>query len=202
MSGLQTGQLHERPSKRDPHTRGKTFFTLSERPELSLSDPSAPNDIFEVFERLPASEQRKFVSLHYPDRPDCNPGVSIYEANCFEMRSGTCICLDASRINHSCAPNAHYSWNDDIKRETVHTVRDIAKNEKVTISYYFELITPAYQMLTTRGTTTSNEKRCMLSGTLPKTKRSRSATASRFAASRNADASSSHMASSGEICIG
>ena len=113
----------------------KPFFTLSRRPELSLSDPWAPNDISEAFERLPVSEQRQFASLHCPDRPDCNPGVSIYEANCFEMGSGTCICLDASRINHSCVPNAHYAWNDGIQRETVHAVRDIAKDEEITISY-------------------------------------------------------------------
>lgn len=113
----------------------KPFFTLSDRPELSVSDPYAPNDISEAFERLPASEQRKYFSLHCPDRPDCSPGVSIYEANCFEMGSGTCICLDASRINHSCIANAHYSWNDSIKRETVHAVKDISKDEEITISY-------------------------------------------------------------------
>lgn len=113
----------------------KPFFTLSNRPELSLSDPYAPNDISEAFHRLPASELIKYLSLHCPDRPGCSFRVSTYEANCFEMGSGTCICLDASRINHSCIPNAHYSWNSGIKRETVHAVKDISKDEEITISY-------------------------------------------------------------------
>ena len=51
------------------------------------------------------------------------------------MGAGTCICLDASRINHCCIPNAHYSWNSSIQRETVHAIKDISKDEEVTISY-------------------------------------------------------------------
>lgn len=113
----------------------KPFFTLSNRPRISESDPYAPNDISKAFDRLPASEQRKFMGLHCPKRPGCSLGVSIYEANCFEMGSGTCICLDASRINHSCVPNAHYSWNSSIQRQTLHAVKDISKDEEITISY-------------------------------------------------------------------
>lgn len=51
------------------------------------------------------------------------------------MGAGTGICQDASRINHSCIPNAHFSWNANIGRETVHAVRDIRKGEEITISY-------------------------------------------------------------------
>ena len=47
----------------------------------------------------------------------------------------TCICLDASRINHSCLPNAHYSWNENIRRETLHAVKNISKDEEITINY-------------------------------------------------------------------
>ena len=113
----------------------KPFFSLVERPVVSLSDPYAPNDITEAFDRLLISEKYQYMSLHCPQRPDCSLIFSIYEANCFEMGSGTCICLDASRINHSCIPNAHYSWNTNIERETVHAVKDIFKGEEITISY-------------------------------------------------------------------
>ncbi|KAF6228968.1 hypothetical protein HO133_007081 [Letharia lupina] len=113
----------------------KPFFSLTERPVVSWSDPYAPNDIFEAFDSLPASEKFKFMGLHCPERPDCSLRFSIYEANCFEMGSGTCICLDAARINHSCIPNAHYSWNSSIERETVHAVKDISKGEEITVSY-------------------------------------------------------------------
>ena len=102
---------------------------------VSLSDRQAPNEISEAFDHLSTSEQRKFLDLHCPERPGWSRGFSIYEANCYEMGPGTCICLDASRINHSCISNAHYAWNSNIERETVHAVKDISKDEEITISY-------------------------------------------------------------------
>lgn len=113
----------------------KPFFSLVERPELSESDGYALDEISEAFGRLSVGDQDKYMSLHCPERPDCNALVSIYEANCYEMGSGACICLDASRINHSCIPNAHFSWNTNIERETLHAVNDIFKGEEITISY-------------------------------------------------------------------
>ena len=113
----------------------KPFFSLTEEAVVSESDPYAPNDVSKAFDRLPASEKLKYLGLHCPERPDCSLILSIYEANCFEMGSGTCICLDASRINHSCMPNAYYSWNSSIERVTLHAVKDIAEGEEITISY-------------------------------------------------------------------
>ena len=113
----------------------KPFFTLATRPEISLTDPKATNDITEAFDRLSSGDERKFSTLHCPERHDCSVVVSIYEANNFDMGAGTGMCLDASRINHSCIPNAHFSWNANIERETVHAVKDIRKGEEITISY-------------------------------------------------------------------
>lgn len=113
----------------------KPFFSLAARPRVSSTDPYAPNDITEAFDRLAANEKSKYTSLHCPERSDCTVVVSIYEANCFEMGAGTCICLDASRINHSCVPNSHFSWNTNIERVTLHAVKDIPKGEEITISY-------------------------------------------------------------------
>ena len=36
---------------------------------------------------------------------------------------------DASRINHDCENNSHNSWNERIKRYTVHSLRDIEEGE-------------------------------------------------------------------------
>ena len=113
----------------------KPFFSLVERPELSESEVYAPDEISEAFGRLSVGDQDKYMSLHCPERPNCSVLFSIYEANCYEMGSGACICLDASRINHSCIPNAHFSWNTNIERETLHAVKDIFKGEEITISY-------------------------------------------------------------------
>ena len=113
----------------------KPFFTLAKSPELSWSDPYAQNDKSEAFDRLPTSKRLKYMQLHCPKRTDCSVLVSIYEANCYEMGSGDCVCSETSRINHSCIPNAHYSWNDNIRRLTVHAVKDIPKGEEITVSY-------------------------------------------------------------------
>ena len=111
------------------------FFSLTEEPVVSWSDPYAPNYVSKAFDRLPASEKRKYLGLNCPERPGCSLILSIYEANCFEMGSGTCICLDAFRINHSCIPNAYYSWNSSLERITLHAVMDIAEGEEIMVSY-------------------------------------------------------------------
>jgi SET domain-containing protein len=40
-----------------------------------------------------------------------------------------------SRINHSCSPNAQYSWNEKEGKRRLYAVRDIQKGEEVTIDY-------------------------------------------------------------------
>ncbi|KAG5991693.1 hypothetical protein E4U52_003428 [Claviceps spartinae] len=42
---------------------------------------------------------------------------------------------EASRINHNCENNAQHYWKDDIKRLTVHALRDIHPGEEITTSY-------------------------------------------------------------------
>jgi hypothetical protein len=41
----------------------------------------------------------------------------------------------ASRINHSCRHNAQNTWNENIKRLTIHALRDIEAGQEITISY-------------------------------------------------------------------
>ncbi|KAG6093084.1 hypothetical protein E4U30_004676 [Claviceps sp. LM220 group G6] len=45
------------------------------------------------------------------------------------------IFVEASRINHNCENNAQHYWKDDIKRLTVHALRDIHPGEEITTSY-------------------------------------------------------------------
>ncbi|EGX91951.1 TPR domain protein [Cordyceps militaris CM01] len=42
----------------------------------------------------------------------------------------------SSRINHSCIPNAHQSYNPTIGRLTVHSIRAIRPGEQITVSYF------------------------------------------------------------------
>tara|TARA_R110002060_G_scaffold72526_1_gene81225 strand:- start:115 stop:603 length:489 start_codon:yes stop_codon:yes gene_type:complete len=45
------------------------------------------------------------------------------------------IFLTASRLNHSCLNNTQKSWIKNIKRHTVHALRDIPPGEELTICY-------------------------------------------------------------------
>ena len=49
------------------------------------------------------------------------------------------IFLEACRINHACDNNAQKSWNEKIKRHTVHALRDVDKGEEITITYLYPL---------------------------------------------------------------
>ena len=92
-------------------------------------------DIERAFEQLLPDQQADYMGLHCPDHPGRSPVVRIWDANCFRMGKGAGIFLKASRINHSCTPNAHFAWNVNIQRETVHAIADIQANEEIFISY-------------------------------------------------------------------
>ena len=94
-------------------------------------------DIERAFERLLPNQQAAYMRLHCPDRPGRSPVVRIWEANCFRMGKGGGIFLKASRINHSCTPNAHFAWNVNIQRQTLHAIADIQANEEILISYCY-----------------------------------------------------------------
>lgn len=86
---------------------------------------------------LSKAEVRQFLSLHNNYKGK-NPFSGIMRTNALPCGSGTpvggiypTICL----INHSCLPNAHSSWNDEEKHETIHATRPIKAGEEITISY-------------------------------------------------------------------
>ncbi|KAF2275738.1 SET domain-containing protein [Westerdykella ornata] len=61
--------------------------------------------------------------------------ISIFQTNCMEMDGGAAVFPNAARFNHSCNPNACFSWNPAIRKETIHAIRDIKKDEQITLSY-------------------------------------------------------------------
>ena len=94
-------------------------------------------DVEQAVQNLSAVQHKAYMGLQCPDHPGKSPVVRIWEANCFKMGKGAGIFLRASRINHSCTPNAHFAWNVYIQRETVHAMVDILANEEITISYCY-----------------------------------------------------------------
>ena len=86
---------------------------------------------------LSKAEQRQFLSLHN-NFPGKYTFSGIIKTNALPCGSGSVvggvyptICF----INHSCLPNAHNSWNDETKHETIHAIRAIKSGEEITISY-------------------------------------------------------------------
>ena len=61
--------------------------------------------------------------------------ISIFQTNCMEMGKGAAVFANAARFNHSCTPNACFSWNAAIGKETIHTMRHVQQGEEITISY-------------------------------------------------------------------
>lgn len=123
------------------------------------------SDINESFSKLTEEEKTLYFSLHSahgqdPENwpPKIHPGVgkreksrileqhiarvskepsliSIFQTNCMELGSGAAIFPNAARFNHSCNPNACFVWNNAIQKETIHAMRDIEKDEEITLTY-------------------------------------------------------------------
>lgn len=87
------------------------------------------------FDDLTAAQQEDYLALRFPDCPGKSPIIRRWEANCFAMDHDTGIFLVASRINHSCTPNALFKWNANIQRETVHAIVDIPADTEIETSY-------------------------------------------------------------------
>jgi hypothetical protein len=45
------------------------------------------------------------------------------------------VFAELSRANHACRPNAHQTWNEDLKLETLHALHNISPGEEITINY-------------------------------------------------------------------
>jgi hypothetical protein len=52
-----------------------------------------------------------------------------------EMYQGAAVFPHAARFNHCCNPNACFSWNSNVGKETIHVMKDVAAGEGITMSY-------------------------------------------------------------------
>ncbi|KAG6293350.1 hypothetical protein E4U09_003029 [Claviceps aff. purpurea] len=123
---------------------------IAERPLITM--PSEMDEearrkfILQEVNALSEDQRRAFLSLHNIHRfdDDADQYLGIWSTNSLQItkfdglqdgqrREG--IFLEASRINHDCENNAFYHWNNNIKRHTVHAIRDIDAGEEITLSY-------------------------------------------------------------------
>ena len=117
---------------------------------FSVTHSTEPDSIGESIrvslEALPPEQQQQFGTLCCPDHPVRTPLASRYVANCFEVRDKvSAISLKASRVNHSCVPNAFFSWNENLHRMTIHAIVDIPAGEEITVSYVFTFFSLEYR---------------------------------------------------------
>jgi len=61
--------------------------------------------------------------------------MGIFACNNFQCGKGLAVFATTSRLNHSCVPNVHHSYNPTIKKQTVYAVRDIQAGEELCTTY-------------------------------------------------------------------
>ncbi|KAG5991690.1 hypothetical protein E4U52_003425 [Claviceps spartinae] len=112
----------------------------------SMDEEARRTSILQKVNALSKDQRRAFLSLHNIDRFDDNADqyLGIWSTNALriteyngleDVQTREGIFLEASRINHDCENNAFYHWNNNIKRHTVHAIRDIDAGKEITLSY-------------------------------------------------------------------
>jgi hypothetical protein len=87
---------------------------------------------------LTRDQQQAFLALQNAKGHRYSPLLGIAKTNMLPLGASDGsggLFLEASRINHSCQPNAQHTWNASLGRLTVHALRDIEAGREITISY-------------------------------------------------------------------
>ena len=117
---------------------------FAEAPQLSFEAESSVGmqQVREQFGRLPSKVQQEIMDLE--DAWSSNGRKTlrgIIETNGIECETAgpstnsKAVCLDLSRLNHSCNANCDYSWNQREKQMEVYAQTAIAEGEELSISY-------------------------------------------------------------------
>jgi len=88
-----------------------------------------------VHESVRGRELQRITEQHEARVSQSPSLVSIFQTNCMEMNNGAAVFPHAARFNHSCNPNANFTWNAAIGKETVHVINDVMAGDEITFSY-------------------------------------------------------------------
>ncbi|KAF4970075.1 hypothetical protein FSARC_2821 [Fusarium sarcochroum] len=118
---------------------------LSESPlfQLSHQATSMQSFLLSVAAKVAAlsdNERQAFFSIHN-SHPDLSEEVGIIKTNALPLGSNASksgIFLESSRMNHACKQNAQNTWNENIKKLTIHAIQDIEQGSEITIMYMGE----------------------------------------------------------------
>ena len=113
----------------DEHQKALYFTLHSGHGQPTSAWPS------QIHPSVPAHERQRIEEQHAARTGKEATLISIFQTNCMEMGAGAAVFPHAARFNHSCNPNACFSWNSAIGKETIHSMRDIKAGEELTISY-------------------------------------------------------------------
>jgi len=115
----------------------------------ALVDPAsltASNEsILQAVSHMTPEIRARFYALHEGPRPFITREMRIWKTNCFDWpnpnmpeNSWGAICIDMSRINHSCLPNTDYMHNPSTDKMELYSTRAITAGTEITIRYGLE----------------------------------------------------------------
>ncbi|KAI4114452.1 MAG: hypothetical protein LQ345_004763 [Seirophora villosa] len=115
---------------------------LSEEPIITVSYDNDSEQLristYRQVGALDEQQRRAFLSMHniHAYRNPAEQYHGIIQTNALPMKPNQSgIFLEACRVNHACDNNAQKDWNSNMKRHTVHALRDIREGEEITIYY-------------------------------------------------------------------
>ena len=106
----------------------------------NIRDPLTRGNILDI--QGQAATHQNFNSLFCPPGDQQSVDQRRFQTNSFQItkedadgRSTEGIFMDASRINHSCVANAHFAWNKNLNRLTIHAITEIWQGHEIFVNY-------------------------------------------------------------------
>lgn len=115
---------------------------LCEEP-IIISPQRAPDQewpqehVRQQVESLTKDQRHTFLALDniYPYNDVTEQYYGIVKTNAYAIENQAAVFPEAARINHACDRNAMKRWNENIRRLTFHALRNISRDEEITVYY-------------------------------------------------------------------
>lgn len=88
-----------------------------------------------IHPEVPIHEKQRIREQHSARTAKEPSTLSIFMTNAMGCENGGAVFETASRFNHSCIPNAYFSWSKANGVEQIYAIRDIEAGEEITLSY-------------------------------------------------------------------